>query len=240
MLRLHINNLLEKDQLESVVAILRAKSVNNKLEINTKISVDQLATLLEWGNQQVKDGAHDTNYAARHRASIQKGLEYSIKTTGTSLDEIQQEVVYALIGAHPLSEPEKFVPAASKSKEELDYETLLMEVSLSERLRVKHDKLFDGMVCNQLARLALVGQNIRKERDPVDTPVPDDIQFLLSTRMTFSAHDDLPIMLFRFMGTRNNYNFRFPVTIKTLGYLRVYQITKNFDNLIDTLIKNGI
>jgi hypothetical protein len=240
MLRLHINNLLEKDQLESAVTILRDKSVNKKLQHGTKIAVDQLATLLEWGNQQAKAGAHDTNYAARHRASIQNGIEYLIKTTGSSLDEIPQEIAYALINAHPLPEPEKPVPAAPKSKEELDYETLLMEVSLSERIHAKHDKLFDGMSWDELARLALVGQNIRKERDPVDVPVPNDIQFLLSARMTFSAHDDLPVMLFRFMGTQNNYNFRFPLTVKTLAYLREYQTTKNFDNLIDKLIKNGI
>lgn len=240
MLRLHINKLLEKDQLESAVTILRDKAVNQRLESGIRIAIDQLATMLEWGNQQAKAGAHDINFTARSRADTRKWLEYWIEETGTSLDEIPQEIAYARISAHPLPEPEKRAPAAPKSKEELDYETLLMEVSLSERLREKHDKLFDGMEWDQLARLALVGQNIRKEKDPVDVPVPNDIQFLLSSRMTFSAHDDLPVILFRFMGTQNNYNFRFPVTIKTLAYLREYQTTKNFDNLIDKLIKNGI
>jgi hypothetical protein len=104
------------------------------------------------------------------------------------LDEIPQTTSDDLIKAHPLPEPEKSVPAAPKPKEELDYETLLMEVSLLERLRVKHEKLFNGMGRDQLARLALVGQNIRNERSPVEEAVPGDIQFLLSSGITFPTH----------------------------------------------------
>ena len=236
MLRSHLNDLLKKDQLESAILILRDKAVNQKLEYGAKISVDQLATMLEYWNQQAKAGAHD-NSTARNRAGTRKWLEYWIEETGTSLDEIPQETADDLISAHQSPAPEKPAP---KPKEELDYETLLMEVSLLERLRVKHDKLFIGMVGDQLARLALVGQNIRNERNPVEEAVPGDIQFLLSSGMTFSSRDDLPVMLFRFMGTQNIYNFRFPVTIKTLVYLREYQATKNFGNLIENLIKNGI
>ena len=237
MLRRHLNDLLKKDQLESAILILRDKAVNQRLESGIRIAIDQLATMLEWGNQQAKAGAHDINFTVRSRADTRKWLEYWIEETGTSLDEILQETADDLIKAHPLPEPEKPAP---KPKEELDYETLLMEVSLLERLRVKHDKLFNGMVGDQLARLALVGQNIRNERNPVEEAVPGDIQFLLSSGMTFSSRDDLPVMLFRFMGTQNIYNFRFPITIKTLAYLREYQATKNFDNLIDNLLKNGI
>ena len=237
MLRSHLNDLLKKDQLESAILILRDKAVNQRFESGIRIAIDQLATMLEWGNQQAKAGAHDINFTARSRAATRKRLEYWIEETATSLDEIPQETSDDLISAHQSPAPEKPAP---KPKEELDYETLLMEVSLLERLHVKHDKLFDGMRCNQLARLSLVGQNIQKERNLVDVAVPDDIQFLLSSRMTYPAHDDLPVMLFRFMGTQNNYNFRFPITIKTLAYLREYQATKNFDNLIDNLLKNGI
>jgi hypothetical protein len=240
MLRSHLNDLLKKDQLESAILILRDKAVNQRLESGIRIAIDQLATLLEYGNQQAKAGAHDINLTARRRADTRKWLEYWIEETGTSLDEIPQTTSDDLIKAHPLPEPEKSVPAAPKPKEELDYETLLMEVSLLERLRVKHEKLFNGMGRDQLARLALVGQNIRNERSPVEEAVPGDIQFLLSSGITFPTHDDLPVMLFRFMGTQNNYNFRFPITIKTLAYLREYQATKNFDNLIDNLLKNGI
>lgn len=236
MLRSHLNDLLKKDQLESAILILRDKTVNQRLESGIRIAIDQLATMLEYGNQQAKAGAHD-NSTARSRAGTRKWLEYWIEETGTSLDEIPQETADDLISAHQSPAPEKPAP---KPKEELDYETLLMEVSLLERLHVKHDKLFDGMRCNQLARLSLVGQNIQKERNLVDVAVPDDIQFLLSSRMTYPAHDDLPVMLFRFSGAQNNYNFRFPITIKTLAYLREYQATKNFDNLIENLIKNGI
>lgn len=237
MLRRHLNDLLKKDQLESAILILRDKAVNQRLESGIRIAIDQLATMLEWGNQQAKAGAHDINFTARSRAATRKRLEYWIEETATSLDEIPQTTSDDLIGAHQSPAPEKPAP---KSKEELDYETLLMEVSLLERLRVKHDKLFNGMGWDQLARLALVGQNIRNERSPVEEAVPGDIQFLLSAGMTFSSRDDLPVMLFRFSGAQNNYNFRFPITIKTLAYLREYQATKNFDNLIENLIKNGI